>query len=149
MPWPFPLRRHEDDDTAPRKPSALDYELDPLLRLEKHARSTREAIAYVIAIPLLTILTAGIILLISHTQGGPICDAGQAHWVCNRTTEVLLPLIPGAVALAGAVGTLWITYFKWARYDRWRPWLATIWPLFLFFLGWVTSTGTMLIIGHR
>lgn len=141
--------KDESLDKAPSKPSALDLEMDPLLRLEQHARSTRQAIAYVIAVPLFTLLTAAVILFISRTEGGPLCDAGSAHWVCTRTEEILFPVIPGLVALLGAFGAMWITYFKWARFDRWRPWLATIWPLVLFFLAWATSTGTMVIIGHK
>ena len=105
-------------DSTPSKPSQLDYELDPLLRLEQHTRSTHQAIVYVIVVPLITLLAAGIILIISHNQGGPDCDAGESAWICSRTYEILFPVVPGAIALIGALGGVWTTYIKWARYDR-------------------------------
>ena len=134
-------------DSTPSKPSQLDYELDPLLRLEQHTRSTHQAIVYVIMVPLITLLAAGIILFISHNQGGPDCDAGESAWICSRTYEILFPVVPGAIALIGALGAVWTTYIKWARYDRWRPWLAICWVLIPFALGWITSTGWMAIAG--
>ncbi|MEJ4113085.1 hypothetical protein ACGE24_06860 [Corynebacterium kroppenstedtii] len=134
-------------DSVPSKPSRLDYELDPLLRLEQHARSTHQAIVYVIAVPLITLAVAGILLYISHNQGGPNCDAGESAWICSRLYEILFPTVPGTIALIGALGGVWTTYFKWSRYDRWRPWLATCWVLIPFALGWMTSTGWMAIAG--
>lgn len=135
-------------DQAPRRGSSdLDYEADPLLRLERNNTSTRQAIIYGFTVPVLTFLTAFVVATISRTQGGPLCDAGTADWICTRTHEILFPVIPGIVATGGTLGAAWITYRRWARYERWRPWLAALWPLMLFTLGWITSVGTMAVIG--
>ncbi|WP_370625807.1 hypothetical protein [Corynebacterium sp. TAE3-ERU16] len=135
-------------DNAPRKgASALDYEADPLLRLERNNSSTRQAIIYALAIPPLTFLTAFVVAMISRAQGGPLCDAGTSSWICSRTYEILFPVIPGTVTLGGTLGAAWITYRRWARYERWRPWLAALWPLMLFTLAWITGVGTMAVIG--
>ena len=83
----------------------------------------------------------------------------------NRTSThnaisyaVAVPAITFLVAFVIAMisrtmgGTLlgaWITYRVWAHYGRWRPWLAILWVLVPFTLLWMTSFGTMLIIGHR
>ena len=61
----------------------------------------------------------------------------------------LFAAIPGAVALGGTLLGALITYRVWAHYGRWRPWLAILWVLVPFTLLWMTSFGTMLIIGHR
>ncbi|MBI8999865.1 hypothetical protein JDV76_02595 [Corynebacterium sp. CCM 8864] len=135
-------------DYAPRKgASALDYEADPLLRLERNNSSTRQAIIYAFSIPPLTFLTAFVVAMISRTQSGPLCDAGTSDWICSRTYEILFPVIPGLVTLGGTLGAAWITYRRWARYERWRPWLAALWPLMLFTLAWTTGVGTMAVIG--
>nr|WP_232958807.1 hypothetical protein [Corynebacterium marambiense] len=125
----------------------MDYEADPLLRLERNNSSTRQAIIYAFSIPPLTFLTAFVVAMISRTQSGPLCDAGTSDWICSRTYEILFPVIPGLVTLGGTLGAAWITYRRWARYERWRPWLAALWPLMLFTLAWTTGVGTMAVIG--
>ncbi|WJZ03935.1 hypothetical protein [Corynebacterium freiburgense] len=122
---------------------------DPLERLERNQSSTRQAIAFAIAVPVVTFLTAFIIAIISRTSGGPLCDAGISDWICSRQYEILFPIIPGVIALSGTLLAAWITYVKWRSYGRWRPWLAIIWVLMPFTLAWMTGFGTMLIIGQR
>ncbi|MEZ2122049.1 MULTISPECIES: hypothetical protein [unclassified Corynebacterium] len=135
-------------DSAPRRgASDLDYEADPLLRLERNNSSTRQAIVFALAVPPLTFLTAFVIAMISRAHGGPLCDAGTSIWICSRTYEILFPVIPGLVTLGGTFGAAYITYRRWARYERWRPWLAALWPLMLFSLAWITGVGTMAVIG--
>ena len=124
-------------------------EFDPLFRLERNRTSTHNAISYAVAVPAITFLVAFVIAMISRTMGGPLCNAGVSTWSCSRTFEVLFPAIPGAVALGGTLLGAWITYRVWAHYGRWRPWLAILWVLVPFTLLWMTSFGTMLIIGHR
>ena len=82
-------------DSTPSKPSQLDYELDPLLRLEQHTRSTHQAIVYVIVVPLITLLAAGIILIISHNQGGPIATRGSQHGYVRVPTKFFSPWCRG------------------------------------------------------
>lgn len=147
------LRRAIEDPTGrepgeepPPNPADPD---DPLVRLERNVDSTRQAISFAVAVPALTFLTAFIIAIISRTTGGPLCDAGISDWICSRQYEILFPLVPGAIALFGTILAAWITYAKWRSYQRWRPWLAIIWFLMPFTLGWMTGFGTMLIIGQR
>lgn len=126
----------------------FDPLLDPLYRLEVHRRSTIQAMVFALVIPAVTLATALAIAFVSRGIGGPLCEAGLATWLCTRTAQIVFPVVPGLIALGGTITAALITYFKWARYNRWRPWLAIIWFLMPFSLFWIVSTGTILILGH-
>ncbi|PRQ11109.1 hypothetical protein C1Y63_08025 [Corynebacterium sp. 13CS0277] len=127
----------------------LDFVDDPLARLERNENSTRMAILYCVAIPVLTGIVAFAVALTSRAAGGPLCDAGVSSWLCSRTFEILFPVIPGCVALGGVLGSSFLTYWTWRQGVRWRPWLASMWFLMPFFLLWMTSTGTIAILGQK
>ncbi|APT85720.1 membrane protein [Corynebacterium aquilae DSM 44791] len=127
----------------------IDFVDDPLARLERNENSTKSAIAYCVAIPVLTIIVAFGIALSSRAVGGPICDAGVSTWLCSRRFEILFPVVPGLVAFGGLLGAGWMTYRTWSKGVRWRPWLASMWWLLPFTLLWMTSTGTIAILGQR
>lgn len=131
------------------KPSEVDFELDPLLRLERHQRSGKQAIAFGLAVPILTLLTAFVVAGVSRVRGGPICDAGESTWICTRNFEILYPLIPWGVSLIGFGAGLFITLRKWKTYQAWRHWLVMVWFLSIFCIGWFIATGHMLIIGAK
>lgn len=140
-----------DSDSPSPRPPRIDplVDADPLYRLERNQNSTRNAIGFAIAVPMLTFLTAFVVAMISRTLGGPLCSAGRATWICSRRFEILFPLLPGLVSVGGTFLAAFITYRVWSRYGRWRPWLAILWVLVPFTLFWITSTGPILIIGQK
>ncbi|MDY6049443.1 MAG: hypothetical protein SPI77_02570 [Corynebacterium sp.] len=131
------------------KYTEVDYEIDPLLRLERANRSTRQAIIYIIASPLITLFSGLVVAFFSRVQGGPLCDAGYATILCTRRAEILFTVVPMSVAFLGFLGCCLILYLKWRAYTRWTPWLAILWPLAFVCLGWMTAFGTLAILGPR
>lgn len=136
-----------EEDRPLRRPTELDYEADPLLRLERNNRSTRQAVVFFFGIILLTSVTAFAIWLVSISTGGPYCDADASANLCSATYRLLFMIIPPAIAAFGLFGGAWIAYLKWKSHQRWRPWIAVIWMIMPFTLAWVISAGTMMI-GH-
>lgn len=138
-----------DEDFPELLRRELEFFDDPLARLERNENSTKLAIFYCAAVPFLTVIVAFGVALFSRAIGGPLCDAGVSTWLCTRTSEILFPVIPGIVALSGLLGSSFLTYWTWKKGVRWRPWLASMWWLMPFFLLWMTSTGTIAILGQR
>ncbi|WP_238597052.1 hypothetical protein [Corynebacterium heidelbergense] len=143
----LPGKKDLPPSDRPGPPSQLDYEADPLLRLEHNERSTRQAIRYFIAVPVVTLLTALVIALISRGLGGPYCDDGVG-WLCSRSAQIWFAVLPGLISIGGFFGAAWICYLKWKNHTRWRPWIGVVWFLMPFMLMWVTSTGALLLLGH-
>ena len=125
-----------------------DYEFDPLLRLERRHKSSVEAVVWAIAVPVLTIVTGLLVAVIARAGGGPLCDAGLATWLCTRWSEIAITLAPLSVAFGGLIGVCIQCYIKFKTYNRWWPWLAVMWILLPFSLGWMISFGTIAIIGR-
>ena len=113
---------------AQREP---DYEADPLERLERNERSTREAVRYGLVSALLVIAFVSILAAVIGF------DAGTGFTA--KRLEVLLPPLLLAVCLA--LGASWQTYRRWQNHIRWRPWL------WLTQLMWIGATGYMLLVG--
>lgn len=137
------------DQADTSAPTFLEYDADPLLRLERDRKSSRYALGFAISVPLVTFLVGFVIAITSRTLGGPLCVAGKSTWICSRTFEILFPVVPGSIALLGVLIAAWITYRTWANYGRWRPWLAIIWFLMPFSLTWLTGFGTMAVVGQH
>ncbi len=114
---------------------------------EANRRSTRNAVLYFLLTPVVVLGTAGVIALISRLNGGPFCDAGQATWLCTRTSQILFSLIPGIISLGALFGSAWFTYRAWARQERWRWWIAGLWLSMPFVLAWITGTASLLMNG--
>ncbi|AZA12478.1 hypothetical protein ACFPVT_02890 [Corynebacterium choanae] len=136
-------------DRPKRKPSRLDLEADPLLRLEDNRRSVKHAIMYAAMIPIITLVTGAVIALLSRSHGGPICDSGYSTWICTRTDELLFPILPGLISFGGMLGAGAITWRQWAQDRYWQPWLGIVWLLIPFCLLWVTGVGAMAIVGQH
>lgn len=128
------------------QPSFLDYEADPLLRLERNNRSTRNAVIFFCVIIAATFGSALIIYIASQTVGGPLCEADQSAMLCSDTFRWVFALVPTAIAVFGQFGSAWITYTQWRDRLRWRPWLAVVWFIMPFTLAWVISVGSALLI---
>ncbi|WP_297188445.1 hypothetical protein [uncultured Corynebacterium sp.] len=131
-----------------QKYSEADLEFDPLLRLERRHKSSVAAVVWGFATPILTILTGLLVAVIGRASGGPLCEAGLATWLCTRWSEIAICVVPLAVAFGGLIGAGINCYIKFKTYNRWWPWLAVMWVLLPFSLGWMTSFGTIAIIGR-
>lgn len=132
----------------PSAPTELDYEADPLLRLERNNRSTRQAIWFFVGIIVATTLSAILVWIASKVVGGPYCEADSSAQLCSRTFQLLFAIIPTSVAFFGLFGSAFITYYKWKNHQRWRPWVAVIWFIMPFCMAWITSVGAYLLLDH-
>ncbi|MGJ4116737.1 hypothetical protein ACN4D0_06960 [Corynebacterium macclintockiae] len=132
----------------PGAPSELDYEADPLLRLERNNKSTRQAIWFFVGVIVSTTLSAILIWIASKVIGGPYCEADSSAQLCSRTFQLLFSIVPTSIAFFGLFGSAFITYYKWKNHQRWRPWVAVIWFIMPFCMAWITSVGAYLLIDH-
>lgn len=133
----------------PSAPTELDYEADPLLRLERNNKSTRQAIWFFVGVIVATTLSAILIWISSKVIGGPYCDADSSAQLCSRTFQLLFAIVPTSVAFFGLFGSAFITYYKWKNHQRWRPWVAVIWFIMPFCMAWITSVGAYLLLDHN
>lgn len=127
--------------THPENDPSLHIDFPDFLekQFETKKQSIRSAIIFGITIPLLTLIAAGTLALLSHALGGPICTAGQANWICSRLFEILFPAITCTIAFAGVIICACTTWYKFRNYQHWAPWLACLWGLIPFSLGWATG----------
>ena len=132
----------------PGAPSELDYEADPLLRLERNNKSTRQAIWFFVGVIVSTTLSAILIWIASKVIGGPYCEADSSAQLCSRTFQLLFSIVPTSIVFFGLFGSAFITYYKWKNHQRWRPWVAVIWFIMPFCMAWITSVGAYLLIDH-
>lgn len=132
-------------DTTPASPSEIDYEADPLLRLERNNRSTKQALAFFVGTIVVTAVVAIAVAIVSAVSGGPYCDADPSANLCSAGHRIAFMALPTSTALLGLFGSAWIAYLKWRKHQRWRPWLAAVWFLMPFALSWVVTAGTMMM----
>lgn len=121
---------------------------DPLLIAKKNKRSTKQAITYAFAVIFGTVLIAFLLALVARAQGGPLCESGQATWICSRSAQIWWPLATSLVPVWGTIGCGVILYRKYINYIRWRPWMGTFWTLIPWSMLWMTTTFQMAITGH-
>lgn len=143
----------EADYSNRRPPSTTDFDdlsslTDPLEQQRQNTRSSRQAIIYLFAVPLVTFVSAYLLAWVSRLQGGPLCDAGDAVWICSRAAELWWPIITSLIAFGGMLGCAWILYDKYRRYLRWRAWMGVLWVLIPFSMLWGTSVLPLAILGH-
>lgn len=136
-------RPANDLDSAPQQYDSLDYEADPLLRLERNARSTRQAVIYFVAVLLIPILVAFIIALISRSSGGVYCTTDEGTWLCSDAWRIAFGLVPALISLFSLFGAAFLCYQKWKSFQRWRAWLGVTILLIPYTMSWVTTTGSL------
>ena len=86
----------------PRDFDELADQPDPVEVNERNRASTRQAIVFAVATVLGTLLFGGALALVARLTGGPLCEAGEATWLCSsgwRTAWAILSSIPPVVAL--------------------------------------------------
>ncbi|WP_235839414.1 hypothetical protein [Corynebacterium urinipleomorphum] len=129
----------------PRSFDELADQPDPVALNERNRASTRQAIIYAVSSIALTLAVAGLVAVIARLSGGPLCESGEAQWLCSdgwRTTWAVISSIPPVVALLGCAV---IMVRKLNRYERWVPWMGVFWiPLVPFTMAWLILTIGML-----
>ena len=125
----------------PKDFDALADEPDPLVTAQRNRDSTRQAIWYAIATVAITLLIGLSLATISRLQGGPLCSAGDATWLCTqrwRTWWAIITSIPPVVMM---IGCAVIMVRKLNRYERWMPWMGAFWlPIVPFTMAWLVVT---------
>ncbi|MBB3115931.1 hypothetical protein [Corynebacterium bovis] len=138
------------DEPLPRR-SSDELAADPLLRLdyETARRNSRQAWALAVAVPVLTLLVFAVILVAGRLVGGPDCEPGAAHpahWLCSDGFVTAYAFIPPAVPLVGLVTAMVTCWRRYARHQRWWPWLAVVWFFIPLFLLVMTTTTPSVIV---
>lgn len=146
---------HSDADFANRyRPSPQSFDEladapDPLAEAEANRRSTRQAIAYAIAVPVTTIVVALLLLVVTRMIGGPYCESGEAAWLCSPASRLWWPLATSLIPMGGTVGCGIILYRKYINYLRWRPWMGTFWFMVPFSMFWMVGVMPIAIVGYN
>lgn len=121
---------------------------DPLVQAKRNRQSTKQAIAWAFGVPVVTGIVAFLLAIVSRSIGGPLCESGDATWICSRSAEIWWPLLTSIVPLAGAVLCGVIMWRKYVTYTRWRPWMGTFWTLIPWMMLWMVTVFQMSIVGH-
>lgn len=113
---------------------------DPAVVAEKNRRSTYQALWYAIGVPVAVAVISFILLVISRMVGGPLCEAGEATWICTEAARIWWPIATTALAFLGLLGCAVIMVRKLNARLRWWPWMAAFWWLLPLSMLWATST---------
>lgn len=140
----FPTAPTDIYNRLPPDPETFDelaQRPDPLEVERRNRASTRQAIVYAVGVVLATFLVAFCLALISRLQGGPLCSAGEATWLCSRGWRMWWAILSSVVPVAGLLGCAVIMVRKLNRYERWVPWMGVFWiPIVPFTMWWLTVT---------
>ncbi|UUA89369.1 hypothetical protein KBP53_10950 [Corynebacterium genitalium ATCC 33030] len=129
----------------PRSFDELANEPDPAQLNERNQASTRQAIWFGVASVAGTFLIAGFLALIFRLVGGPLCEAGEATWLCSQAARTWWATLSSIYPVAALLGCAVIMVRKLNRYERWMPWMGVFWlPLVPFTMLWLTVTVGML-----
>ena len=80
-----------------------------------------------------------------QVQGGELCDAGEATWLCTNTWRTWWAVLTSIPPVAMLIGCAVIMVRKLNRYERWAPWMGVFWlPLVPFTMVWLIITVGML-----
>ena len=89
----------------------------------------------------ITFLVAGVLALIAHMTGGPLCEAGEATWLCTNTWRTVWAVVSSIPPVGGILGCAIIMVRKLNRYERWMPWMGVFGlPIVPFAMWWLTIT---------
>lgn len=121
-------------------PEELADSPDPAWVAAANRRSTRQALWYAIGLPVGLMIIGFLLLLVSRMTGGPLCEAGEAAWICTEFTRLWWPIVTTALAFLGLFGCAVIMVRKLNARLRWWPWMAAFWWLLPLIMLWATST---------
>lgn len=125
----------------PRTFDDLADEPDPAVIAARNARSTRQAILYGVATVLVTVGFGFLLAAISRIQGGVLCDAHGATWLCTPQWRTWWSILASIPPFAMMIGCAVIMVRKLNRYERWMPWMGVFWlPIVPFTMAWLVLT---------
>lgn len=134
----------EADQSIPPRPAPRSFDeladsVDPVAQEERNRRSGRQAVVWLFGIPVLTFVLAGVLGLVFRLIGGPLCDAGEATWLCSRAAQIWWPVLTSIVPVVGVLGCAAIIVHKLRTYTRWRIWMGVFWVMVPFSMLWMTT----------
>ena len=136
---------HNRRPPEPQTAEELASSTDPVVQQERNRRSTRQALAWLFGTIALTAGGGFLLALVTRLMGGPLCDAGEAAWLCTRSAQIWWPIVTSIFAMGGVIGCAIIMVRKLNNYTRWRPWMGIFWVLIPFAMMWMLQTWQILI----
>lgn len=112
---------------------------DPVMVREQNRSSGRQALFYALGSTITLILGAFLLLILSRMLGGPLCEGGEATWICTEFTRIAWPVFTSIYASLALLGCAIIMVRKLNRHLRWWPWMAAFWFLLPLIMLWMTS----------
>lgn len=151
-------REHPENDLTSdadyanlRRPEPHDFDEladqpDPLDLAAANRKSTRQAIIFMIAALVSSAVFAFVLALIMRLIGGPLCEAGQAVWLCSPTQRTVWAILTIIIPLSAMIGDAIIMVVKLRRYLRWRAWMGIFWILAFNFMIWTINNIQIMLI---
>ncbi|AJK70126.1 MULTISPECIES: hypothetical protein [Corynebacterium] len=130
---------------APRTAEEVASSTDPVLQADRNTMSTRQAFTWLFGTIIATVVVAYVLAWVARLMGGPVCDAGDALWLCSRSSQIWWPLVTSLVPAAGVIGCAIIMVRKLNSFTRWRPWMGVFWVLIPFAMMWMLQTWQIFI----
>lgn len=129
-----------------QSPEELSAGPDPAWVAAENRKSTFQALWYVIGL-LVSLAVLGFLLaLAARLAGGPICEGGDAVWICSEFARIWWPIVTTIFAFLGIVGCAVIMVRKLNARLRWWPWMAAFWFLLPLMMLWATTTLPIVIM---
>ena len=136
---------HNRRPPEPQTAEDLASSTDPVVQQERNRRSNRQALTWMVCTIVLTIGGGLLLALVTRLLGGPLCEAGEARWLCTRSAQIWWPIVTSIFAMGGVIGCAIIMVRKLNSFTRWRPWMGVFWVLIPFAMMWMVQTWQILI----
>lgn len=130
-----------------QSPEELSESPDPARVAAQNRKSGYQALWYAIAAPICLIVVGFLLLVLSRLVGGPLCEAGEANWICTEFVRIWWPIATSVLAFLVLIGCAVIMVRKLNRHLRWWPWMAAFWFLVPMMMLWMTTTLPIAITG--
>ena len=102
---------------------------DPVKVAAANRASSRQAWIYLVTVLVGSLVVGLGTLCITRALGGPLCEAGEATWLCTKTQLYVWAVVAALVPFGGLIGCGVIMVKKINGYLRWRPWMGVFWLL--------------------
>ncbi|MEX3507670.1 hypothetical protein VVR85_09840 [Corynebacterium sp. LK2590] len=143
------LSTDADFSNVPRpEPHSFDEladEPDPAVIAQRNEQSSRQARWYVGSVLVASFAVAFVLGIIMRLIGGPLCEAGEAAWLCSPGQQIFWGFAVLVVPVFGMLGCGAILVRKYRGYIRWRPWMGVMWVLIPNCMIWI-FTGLQYVI---
>lgn len=141
------------DDANRRLPEPQSFDdladaPDPAVVHAQNQASTRQAVWWAAGTAVVSAAVSFLLAALFRSQGGPLCEAGTATWLCSRPAEIWWSVGSSITPVLGIFGCALFMLQKLRRYLRWGPWMGAFWFLIPHGLCWFVVTIPMGILGH-